>query len=458
MWHQFGLTLEPGVRREILGPLISYEQRDTREEWRWTPLFSRGQDEAADTTDWDFFYPFLSYDRFGLEYRLQLFQIFSLSGGQTVAGEEKRRVTIFPVFFRQRSTNPSQNYTALLPFYGTLQNRLFRDRTHFVMWPLYVQTQKRDVITDNYLVPFFHLRRGDGLKGWQLWPLAGYEHKDVTTRTNAFGEDEVYSGHRKVFALWPFYFAHELGIGSDNPQTHKVLLPIFARQESLFRESTTYLWPFGLTVTDNRDKKYREIGAPWPLVVFARGEGKTVNRLWPVFGEARSATLESDFYLWPLFKQNRVSSAPLARDRARVLLFLYSDLAEKNTVTGDTLRRTDLWPLFTARRDLAGNERFQLFAPVEPLIPNNRSLERNYSPVWAVWRSEKSRKTGAASESLLWNLYRAESRPAQQSQKCSLLFGLVQYESAAGRTRWRLLHLPKRRANAAPQPEAERGK
>jgi hypothetical protein len=455
LWHEFGLTLEPGVRQEMIGPLISYEQRDTREEWRWTPLFSYGHDEAADTTDWDFAYPLLSYDRFGLEYRFQLFQIFSLSGSQTVTGEEKKRVTLFPFFFRQRSTDPSQNYTACLPFYGTLQNRLFRDRTHFVMWPLYVQTQKRDVVTDNYLVPFFHLRHGDGLKGWQLWPLLGHETKDVTTRKNSSGEDEVYPGHRKIFALWPFYFVHELGVGSENPQTHKVLLPIFARQESLLRDSTTYFWPFGLTVTDDRGKKFREIGAPWPLVVFARGEGKTVNRLWPVFGEARSATLESDFYLWPLFKQNRVTAPPLERDRARVLLFLYSDLTEKNTVTADARRRTDLWPLFTARRDLEGNERFQLFAPVEPLVPNNKSLERNYSPVWSVWRTEKNKQTGAASQSLLWNLYRAEAKPEQQTKKCSLLFGLVRYESAAGRSRWRLFQIPKGRTNQVARGEAK---
>ena len=456
LWHEFALTLAPGKRAEVLGPIISYEQRESREEWRWTPLFSYGRDEAAETTDFDFFYPFLTYDRFGLEYRFQVFQVFSIAGGQSVTGADKKRVTLFPFYFQQRSSDPSQEYTAFLPFFGTLKNRLFRDRTHFVMWPLYAQTQKKDVVTDNYVVPFFHLRHGDGLKGWQFWPLVGAEHKDVTTRTNGFGEVETVGGHRKFFTLWPFYFNNDLGLGTDNPQTQRVLLPFYSIQRSPLRDSATYLFPLELTLTDDREKKYHEVGAPWPFVVFARGEGKTVNRFWPLFGEARSPTLESDFYLWPLYKDNRVTSEPLERQRKRVFLFLYSDLTEKNTATGQALRRTDLWPLFTARRDLEGNERLQLFAPLEPLVPNNKSFERNYSPVWSVWRTEKNKQTGAASESLLWNFYRAEATPETKMKKCSLFFGLVKYESGPGGSRWRLFQVPKGKTNHVAAPEVKR--
>ena len=45
---------------------------------------------------------------------------------------------------------------------------LFRDEIFFVMFPIYSQTRKKDVVTDNYLYPFFHLRHGDGLHGWQV--------------------------------------------------------------------------------------------------------------------------------------------------------------------------------------------------------------------------------------------------------------------------------------------------
>ena len=94
----------------------------------------------------------------------------------------------FPFYFQQRSSLPEENYTAVGPFYGHLRNRLFHDDIFFVMFPFYAKTRKKDLITDNYVYPFFHLRHGDQLHGWQFLPLAGHEHKGVTFRTNNFNE------------------------------------------------------------------------------------------------------------------------------------------------------------------------------------------------------------------------------------------------------------------------------
>jgi hypothetical protein len=176
------------------------------------------------------------------------------------------------------------------------------------------------------------------------------------------------------------------------------------------------------------------------LVVFSRGEGKTANRIWPLFSRAKTPILESDFFLWPLYKYNRAHAPPLDRERTRILFFLYSDLTEKNEETGTALRRTDLWPLFTAKRDHNGNERLQLLAPLEPLVPNNKSIERNYSPLWSLWRSESNPKTGERSQSFVWNLYRHDITPT--TRKCSLLFGLFQYQSAPEGKRLRILYVP----------------
>jgi len=460
LYHEFPLALAPGQRAEGLGPLLSCERQwslaagrraaeagttnggtaNEQSTFTLAPLLSRSVDPDLDTSSTDFLYPLLTYDRFGEEYRFQLFQLLSLSGGQSQSGLAAERFTLFPLYFQQRSAEPGRNYTALLPFYGRLENRLFRDEVKFILFPAYLQTRKRDVVTDNYLAPFFHLRHGDGLSGWQFWPLLGREHKEVTTRTNGFGDAELVGGHDKFFALWPLYFRENLGVGTTNPVSLRAFLPLFARSRSPLRDSSTYLFPVGLTLTDDREKQYHEVGAPWPLVVFARGEGKTVNRVWPLFSQARSATLESDFYLWPLYRSSRIHSAPLERERARILLFLYTELTERNTETGRALQRTDLWPLFTARRDLDGNERLQLLAPLEPLLPNNPGIERNYSPLWSVWRSEKNARTGAASQSFLWNLYRRETTP--QTRKCSLLFGLIQYQSGPDGARWRVFYVP----------------
>jgi hypothetical protein len=439
MFDQYALTLELGQRAEALGPLFYRQEKDSERTLAVSPLFSHTSDQVTEAEEFDMVYPLLTYDRFGREYRWQLLQLLSLSGGQNQQEISRTRFTLFPIYFQQRSPDPSHNYTALLPVYGQIKQRLLRDEIFFVLFPLYSQTRKRDVVTDNYLYPFFHLRHGEALHGWQFWPLVGQEHKGVTAKTNGFGETEIIGGHDKFFALWPAYLNNSLGIGTENPQKEFGILPFYNSVRSPNRDSTGVLWPF-FNWIDDREKKYREWDGPWPFVAVARGEGKTITRFFPLFSRASNTNLQSNFYLWPVYKYNRVHSDALDRDRTRILFFLYSEVSEKNTETGTARERTDFWPLFTHRRDFNGNTRLQLFSLLEPILPNNKSIERNWSPLWSVWRAEKNPKTGDASQSLLWNLYRRETTGSDR--KCSLLFGLFQYQSAEKARRFRLFYIP----------------
>ena len=96
------------------------------------------------------------------------FKLLSFAGGPTQRETARDRFTLFPLYFQQRSSDPNQNYTAVFPFYGHLKHRLFRDDIFFVMFPLYSETRKKDVVTDNYLWPIFSLRHGEALHGWQV--------------------------------------------------------------------------------------------------------------------------------------------------------------------------------------------------------------------------------------------------------------------------------------------------
>ncbi len=437
---RFPLTLSEGQRIEMLGPLFGWQRQESETLWTFPPLGSVRQDTATDFFELDLLYPLVTLDRFGLDYRLQLLQLFSFSGGQTMEEEGRRRLTLFPVYFHQRSDDPAQDYTAVVPFYGHLKNRFFRDEISFLMMPLWLQTRKRDVVTDNYLFPLLHRRRGEGLEGWQFWPLIGHERKEVTWRKDSQGETELVGGHVKWFALWPVFFRNDLGLGTTNEQTQRLFLPLYSAQRSPARDTTSYLWPIGVTRTVDREKKYREWGAPWPLVSVARGEGKTLTRVWPLFSQGKTPSVESDFYLWPIYKRHRTRAELVDRQRTRVLLFLYSDAIEQNRSAGTRRERTDLWPLFTARREHNGNTRLQLLAPLEPLVPGNTGIERNYAPLWSVWRSEANATTGATSQSFLWNLFRCETTP--KTRKCSLLFGLFHYQSGPEGKRWRLFYVP----------------
>jgi hypothetical protein len=439
LFSQFSLTLDIGHRTEAIGPFFYNQEKDSEMTWAIPPLFSHDSDPAVESREYDLLYPVLTYERFGTEYRWQLAQVLSFSGGEDPRDFPVKRFTLFPIYFQQRSPDPSENYTALVPLYGHLKNRLFRDEIFFVLFPIYSETRKRDVITENYLYPFFDVSRGDGLHGWQFWPLVGTQHKEVTTQTNGFGEIETVAGFDKFFALWPIHFYQNTGIGTDDPAKFRANLPLYAYLRSPQRDSTTVLWPFFSWIED-RGKKYHEWQGPYPFVVVARGAGKTVTRAWPLFSRAHNDTLESDYYLWPLYRYDRLHSGALDYRRTRVLFYLFGNVTEENVDSGAQRCRVDLWPLFHYHRDFNGNKRLQILAPIEPVLPNNSGVERNWSPLWSLWRSENNPKSGAASQSLLWNFYRRDTAPT--SRKCSLLFGLFQYQSVSKTKKLRLFYVP----------------
>jgi hypothetical protein len=439
LFDEFALTLDSGRRVEAAGPMFYDQHTDSGKTWAVPPLFSYDVNPATESKEFDLLYPLLTYESFGMEYRWQLVQLFSFSGGHDQNESMDRRVTIFPLYFQQRSPDTNKNYTALFPFYGHVKNHLFRSDIYIVLFPLFMETHRHDVITDNYLFPIFHLRHADGLYGWQFWPLVGNEHRDVTLSTNGFGETEIRAGHDQFFALWPVYFHQNNGLGTENPEKFRAALPLYAVSRSPKRDSTSVLWPF-FTWIDDREKKYREWEGPFPLVVIARGEGKTTTRFFPLFSRSHNSTMEVDYYLWPIYKINRLHTDVLDRERTRIVFYLYQDLREKNLETGAERKRIDFWPLFTWRREFNGNDRLQILALVETAVPNNRGIERNWSPLWSLWRSENKPRAGAASQSLLWNLYRRDTTPA--AKKCSLLFGFFQYQSDSKMKKLRLFYLP----------------
>jgi len=439
LYDEFHLTLSPGKRVEAAGPFFYDELKESQRTFAIPPVLSYAKDPEVEMEEFDLVYPVFTYDRYGGEYRWQLFQLLSFAGGPTQTETWRNRFTIFPVYFQQRSSDTNENYTAYGPFYGHLKHRLMRDEIFYVMFPGYSKTRKADVVTRNYLYPIFHLRHGNGLEGWQFWPITGHEQKVVTWRTNLFGDAELVPGHDKRFVLWPFYFNQITGIGSTGEARQQGVIPAYALLRSPGRDSTTVLWPFFSRI-DDRDKGYREWDAPWPLIVFARGTGKYTSRVFPFYSHAYNTNVQSDFYLWPVYKYHRIRSDPLDRKRTRIMFFLFSDIIEKNTETGQYRRRTDFWPFFSRKQDLNGNTRLQVLAVLEPFVPGSHKIERDYSPVYAFWRQEHNHQTGAASQSLLWNLYRREVRP--DSKKISFFFGLYQSEQNQAAKTKKLFFIP----------------
>lgn len=434
LYHTFPLTLQEGRGIEALGPLFYRQEREEEGVlWGVPPLVSVAKSDDGERHQILVLPPLFTWRRYGEDQRWQLVQWLNSSRFERIDDPEVRRFNLFPIFFYQDADDPAQDYWALFPLYGTLRNRLFRDEAHFVAFPLWLQTRKRDLTTYNVLFPFFHWRTSPRGGGWQFWPLGGHEHLEPGIRYDAAGEEQVVPGHDKTFALWPLYFRNRLGLGTENPARVDALLPLYYGERSPQRDHTAVLWPL-FSWTDHREEKFRQWNAPWPLVGFARGEGKTLNRIIPFFSVGRSPTLATETYLWPLYRRRHLTTESLDRERHQFAVFLYTNLRETNLETDRTARRVDAWPFYTWTRDWEGNERRQILAPIEPLR-RGTGIERNWSPLWSLWREERRASTGRHSQSLLWNLYRRDASPA--STNVSLLFGLVRYDITPEGRRWR---------------------
>src|SRR2546425_1284970 len=99
-YHEFNLTLAPGERTEVLGPLYYFEAKESVRGWAAPPVFFYALDQAIDFAEFDFVYPLLTYDRFGSEYRFQVLQLLSFSGGKTQTETNVHLFTLFPLYFQ----------------------------------------------------------------------------------------------------------------------------------------------------------------------------------------------------------------------------------------------------------------------------------------------------------------------------------------------------------------------
>ena len=155
----------------------------------------------------------------------------------------------------------------------------------------------------------------------------------------------------------------------------------------------------------------------------------------------------------------RVACRSAGPRRARASCFIFiRDVTEKNTETGADKQRAGfvavfhLAPRFQRQRTPANSRAARTDGAEQP-----RHRAQLVAALVAVARRRTIPKPARASQSLLWNLYRHDTTP--DSKKCSLLFGLFQYQSDAEMKRLRLFYIPvmnTQSRQASPQNETER--
>ena len=237
LFDEFDLTLAPGHRTEAAGR-SSIRSRRRRSDLGGAPVALLHARPDTESKEFDFLYPVMTYDRYGEQYRWQFFQVAELRRRAHAGGERPRPLHPVPALFPAALLGPERELHRGLSVLRPPQAPALPGR-HLLRHVPLVQPDAKEGRGDGQLpCALFHLRHGDGLHGWQFWPLVGNEHKEVTTRTNGFGDVKTIGGHDSFFAFWPLFFNNRSGIGTTNQQWQQASLPAYSLLRSPLRDST----------------------------------------------------------------------------------------------------------------------------------------------------------------------------------------------------------------------------
>lgn len=411
LWPVYDERDDPVDRLHVqsgLGPLLLYDRSpDNRvEDAAVRPLFHWREDKTAQSLEWEFLYPLMSYARSEEDAEFQFLQVLNFRKSATDPEAREERFDLFPIYM-SGTAETGEKYLAILPFGGRAPNRWFQDEVEFVLFPLYARFVKQGAETRYFPWPILSVTRGEHRSAFRFLPL--------------YGQDVKEGVFEKRFVLWPLFLQQRTGLDGDSPEETLSILPFYVSQRSKDQDRTSVLWPF-FSYTQDRARQFEQWDAPWPLIQIARGEGRTINRFLPLFSVEhrrvrnqfflREMTRDTLVVLFPLYIRTREEFIGSLKVRDRVLWWLYSD--ERETGKDGSTRRVDVWPLLRYTRDREGAVEFQTLALLEALMPGNAKIERNYSPLWALYTYRRN-PAGDSVRSFLWNLVRHEETSAGRS-------------------------------------------
>ena len=417
-----------------LGPLLwSSRSRDGDvEELGVRPFFFRREEQANQTLEWDFLYPLTTYRRSERDWEFKFIELFNFRAeGSPQAGHEERG-DFFPFYF-SGTREDGTAYWGIMPFGGKAYDRFFGEEAEWALFPLYFRSVRRGEATTYFPWPLVSVTRG-------LDPAT----KHAGVRVVPFYGQETKEGvFEKYFALWPLVLYQRTGLDGDDPQTDLAVLPFYASHRGTALDSTTLLWPF-FTYTDNRERQFEQWDLLWPFGKVARGEGRQTVQVFPLYMDDRKVLhneflfreirYRDRFLLFPLYVRNEEEYPDGRKVRDRILWYLYSDAREEGR--DGSARRIDAWPFVHYQRDREGAVTFQTLALLEPLLPENEWIERNYSPLWSLYTYRRN-PAGDSVYSFFWNLLRHEETQAGTS--IEVLGPLLHYREAGADTTLSLL-------------------
>ncbi len=415
---------ETGEKKiDALGPFISYKKKAHETGYGLRPIFYNYKNSEKDRTSFDFLYPLSTYRTFEGDTKFQaLMYIFYYKTDLRESGFREREYTLFPFVFARHAEDPERSFFAVFPVYGNMKHKYGKENIKFFLFPLFLQTENYGVTNTNLLWPFIGYYSGNGVTGGRLWPIYGQK-----TAGDALNDR---------FALWPLYMERDKDFYGERIRS-LAILPFYYGFDMPGRKQRTYGWPF-FTYIENTNKNFRRWDMPWPIISFSRGD-VTTNRVFPLFSIKREQDYEAGFALWPLYRWSTLTLEDYVRTRKTFAFFLYKDVKDVPRVEGGRESRAiNLWPLFTYRRTPEGKAYFNFISPLETFLQDNHPRERNWVPLWTIFRWDKDEQGNHVS-SFLWNTFRTESTKKGVKVELRPIIPVLSYENTDKRDKFHIL-------------------
>jgi len=432
-YSQYG-TAGGGVETEALGGMVRVRASRPGAPWsQWAlrPIVIQDRESGGDTIS-RFLTPLGTAKDRGDEYLWQLIPITRYERHLTSDGQVEWTLLTLPGIYWSRRAD-GRTVRAWFPFGGVAESFLSYDRIEFVLFPLWLKTERAGTITHHVLFPFFSVTDGGGASGGRVWPFYGLSAHE--------------GRYQRRFWLWPFFHLqrNNLQLAPEKRETMWMFWPFFGHTARGTFRSSTVLWPF-FGVSSDPATGFHTVDAPWPLIERLESPRDDVSRtrVWPFYSHYHGDGLDSTWYVWPIVNIAHEEYEKSVKNSVYVIPF-WQNWKRVDEDAG-IFRYEKLWPIYQ-REGREEHERHVAFPALNPLW-RTPEIDEMYAWIWelwtrdvnydmvrerswlGLWRREKDANEDRRSFAFLWarRSYRAAGEPIDET---SLLFGLLRWRSGA---------------------------
>lgn len=373
----------------VLPPFGFSEPRPDGRVVGFRPIYSRREIPAENRTVHHLLFPFFRWETEGPNAKFSFFNLINYtrrpdpppSAAAAAGGAEQgpgwRAFDAWPFYFSRRRGNAEHDYRAVFPLFGPIKHRFGNDRIDFVLFPLWSRWQKDERVETDVLWPIFKHVRGGGERGFDVWPLFGSREKEGVSK--------------RTFALWPIYLDRKRAVEGGGLDHFRAVLPLYSLRTTPTKRDATYALFFGST--HDSATNFHETRYFWPFVVQSTGPGKgEFTRRWaPFYTHSLRKGVDKTWVLWPAYRRETFTDGALEHRKTQFLYFVYWDLKQSDPQRPQAAaaHKTHYWPLASAWDNGAGRKQFQLFSPLEVFFPRHEGVHTHWSPLFAVYRSDR---------------------------------------------------------------------